>query len=94
MMIRLGLLVSTLAFGLTALPSDCYGFDPVGQKKSADCAVKRTAPCTAALAILPSDVAVPAADAAAPLPLPRPPNLGRPTCELPNRVSVTPEVCR
>ena len=94
MMIRFGLLVGVLAVGLTVLPFDCYGFIGASQEASAHCVARQTAPCTVALVALPSEAIVLPADILAPLPLPRPPNLGQPTCKPPERVSATPEVCR
>jgi hypothetical protein len=94
MMIQFGFLMSVLVIGMTALTSDCYGFDAAAAKASADCAARRTVPCIVALLAPPSETVGMPADAAAPLPLPRPPNLGQPTCEPPDRVSVTQEVCR
>jgi hypothetical protein len=94
MMIRFGLLVGMLAVGLMALPQDCFGFDPAGNRTSAQCGTRRTVPCTVALVALPSEATVPSSGALAPLPLPRPPNLGQPTCKPSERVSAAPEVCR
>lgn len=94
MMIRFGLLAGVLAVGLMMLTFDCFGFDPASQKTSAQCVARRTVPCTVALVALPSEATVLSSNALAPLPLPRPPNLGRPTCKLPEHASAAPEVCR
>ncbi len=92
MITRSGFLASVLGVGLLVLPFDCYGFS-AGQNTSARCATPRTAPCTVAL-ILPDEAIALPADAVVPLPLPRPPDLGRPACRFPDHVSVHPVNCR
>lgn len=92
MITRFGLLASALGVGLMVLPFDCYGFG-AGLNASAHCTASQTVPCTVAL-ILPSEAIVQPADAVVPLPLPRPPDLGRPACSFSDRASVQPEDCR
>ncbi len=93
MMMRFGFLMSALVVGLTILPSDGYGFDPIGRNASADCAAPRTFPCTVAL-VLPSEAIVLPAGAVVPVPLPRPPDLDRPAYGLLDRFCVHPADCR
>ncbi len=94
MMMRFGFLVSALVGGLTVLPSICYGFDgAAGRQVVAPCAATRTASCGVA-PILPGEAIALPAGAVVPVPLPRPPNLGRPGRDLADRFCVHRESCR
>lgn len=93
MMIRFGLLAGMLAVGMTALPSNCYGFDGSSRRASTHCAAKRTDTCRVAPAVSKEAIALPD-DLAGTLPLPRPPNLGRTANERPSSFCSHAEHCR
>jgi len=93
MMMRFGFLVSALVVGLTVLPSICHGFDGVGRRVAAPCPATQTASCGVA-PTLPGEATALPAGTVVPVPLPRPPNLGRPGRDLADRFCVHRESCR